>query len=153
MPDGILSKIKSMTSAGFAYAKNTLPTIAATALFGPVGGAAAGAVISSQRKIKNNASNLGKTAGREGLSEAVGETLKENSGRFGTMIAKGGMNATHKKLVPSMKKTLTKKALVPAHEAVHTKMSATKKVVKKKPVPANMDNILNKKQNTRPDYH
>ena len=94
----------------------------------------------------------GTAAGTAGLSEAVGKTLKEKSGRFGTMIAKGGMNATHKKLVPSIKKTLTKKALVPAHEAVPAKMSATKKVVKKKPVP-NMDNILNKKQNTRPDYH
>ena len=157
MPDGIFDKLRNIASgavkSGFKFAKSNLPTIAATALFGPVGGAAAGAVISSQRKIKNNASKLGKTAGREGLSEAVGETLKENSGRFGTMIAKGGMNATHKKLVPSMKKTLTKKPEVPVHEATHKKMSATKKVVKKKPVPANMDNILNKKKNTRPDYY
>jgi len=156
MPDGILNKMKNLASGGFQFAKDNLPAIAATAFFGPTAGAAAGAVMSSKRKadnIKNAASKIGKTAGREGLSEAVGETLKENSGRFGTMIAKGGMNVTHKKLVPSMKKTLTKKALVPAHEAVHTKMSATKKVVKKKPVPANMDNILNKRQNTRPDYH
>ena len=35
------------------------------------------------------------------------------------------------------------------------KPAANKKpiVVKKKPVSANMDNILNKKENTRPDYY
>lgn len=149
MPDGIFNKIKNLASGGFQFAKNNLPAIAATAFFGPAAGAVTGAVMSSKRKadnIKNAASKIGQEAGRESASEAA-------SGVFGTAIAKGGMNATHKKLVPAFHKTLTKKPAVPVHEATHEKMTATKKVVNKKPVPATMDNLLNKKQNTRPDYH
>tara|TARA_R110000796_G_scaffold116514_3_gene229053 strand:+ start:535 stop:1044 length:510 start_codon:yes stop_codon:yes gene_type:complete len=157
MPDGIFDKLRNIASgavkSGFRFAKSNLPTIAATALFGP----AAGVIATGLTKVRNKKPNtknavskaaqtVAKTAGHEAVHEAT-------SGVFGTAIAKGGMNATHKKLVPSMKKTLTKKPVVPVHEATHKKMSATKKVVKKKPVPANMDNILNKKKNTRPDYY
>ncbi len=149
MPDGIFNKIKNLASGGFQFAKDNLPAIAATAFFGSGIGPVAGAVMSSRRKangIKNAASKIGQEAGRESVNEAA-------SGVFGTAIAKGGMNVTHKKLVPAFHKTLTKKPVVPVHEATHEKMTATKKVVKKKPVPATMDNLLNKKQNTRPDYH
>ena len=149
MPDGIFNKIKNLASGGFQFAKDNLPAIAATAFFGPAAGAVTGAVMSSKRKadnIKNAASKIGQEAGREVVSEVASE-------RFGMAVAKGGMNATHKKLVPASHKTLTKKPVVPVHEATHEKMTATKKVVKKKPVPATMDDLLNKRQNTRPDYH
>ena len=153
MPDGIFNKIKNLASGGFQFAKDNLPAIAATAFFGPAAGAVTGAVMSSKRKadnIKNAASKIGQEAGREAVSEVVSEVASE---RFGKAVAKRGMNVTHKKLVPAFHKTLTKKPVVPVHEATHKKMTATKKVVKKKPVPATMDDLLNKRQNTRPDYH
>lgn len=149
MPDGIFDKIKNLASGGFQFAKNNLPAIAATALFGPAAGAVAGAVMSSKRKvdnIKNAASKIGQEAGREVVSEVASQ-------RFGKAVAKRGMNVTHKKLVPAFHKTLTKKPEVLAHEATNGKMTATKKVVKKKRVPASMDELLNNKQNTRPDYY
>ena len=41
MPDGIFDKLRNIASgavkSGFKFAKSNLPTIAATALFGPVG--------------------------------------------------------------------------------------------------------------------
>ena len=160
MPDGILDKMKNIArgvargatetaAAGFKFAKNNLPGIAATAMFGP----GAGIAVNAYTKARSKKENIRNTA-RETMVKAGGEAASEAaSGVLGTAIAKGGMNATRKNLVPTMHKTLTKKINVPMHESSHKKMTATKKVVKKKPVSANMDNILNKKENTRPDYY
>lgn len=143
MPDGIFDKIKNIASGGFKFAKDNLPTAAATAFFGPAAGVAATALTKVRNKkenIKNSAIKIANEAGKEAIAGTTGYLVEK------AITPK--MQATRKTLVPmsmSKSKSTLKKEPV-------KKMSATKKVVNKKPIP-DMSSVFNKKQNTRPDFY
>ena len=143
MPDGIFDKIRNVASGGFKFVKDNLPAAAATAFFGPAAGLAATALIKVKNKkenIKNSATKLANEAGKKAI---VGTT-----GYLAPKATTPKIQATHKALVPTaMSKTKSTLKKEPVK-----KISATKKVVNKKPIP-DISSVLNKKQNTRPDFY